>query len=144
MGAASYKVKRRLMLKVAVTVWAILLAIAIGWELARAADIKLAWDANTESDLAGYNLYYGTTARTGTDPKACTMCGYSTKVPLGKLTPTDVFPYTQTGLIKGTVYFLSLTARDDSGNESGFSNEVSGTAKDYVPPTDPKNMKIVP
>ena len=27
---------------------------------ASAADLKLAWNANSESDLAGYKIYYGT------------------------------------------------------------------------------------
>jgi hypothetical protein len=35
--------------------------IILGWfSLALSAEIKLAWDANIESDLAGYNVYYGT------------------------------------------------------------------------------------
>ena len=28
-----------------------------------AAQIKLAWDANTESDVAGYKVYYGTNSK---------------------------------------------------------------------------------
>jgi hypothetical protein len=117
----------------------VIAAILAGFVIVRGADIKLAWDANTETDLAGYNLYYGTTARTGTDPKTCTMCGYTTKVPLGKVTSYQV-----SGLTLGVNYFFSLTAFDTSTNESGFSNEVNGPAKDYSVPLDPKNMKIVP
>lgn len=119
--------------------WAVSIAILVGVIIAHAADIKIAWDPNSETDLAGYNIYYGQVARTGTDPKTCTMCGYATKVTLGKVTA-----YTVTGLTLGTTYWLSATAFDTSGNESAFSNEVNGPAKDYTIPLDPKNMKIIP
>jgi len=87
------------------------------------ADIKLAWDPNTEPDLAGYKVYYGTSARTGTDPKSCSLCGYSTIVPAGNVTTQTI-----SNLVSGQTYFFSVTAYDTSNNESGFSNEVSGPA----------------
>ena len=102
------------------------------------AEIKIAWDANTEADLAGYNVYYGSAARTGTDPKVCSTCGYATKVQVGKVTT-----YTITGLTLGTTYWISVTAVDTSANESAFSNQVSGAAKDYAPPADPTNLRII-
>lgn len=162
MGSSSYKIGRD---KLAFAGLLFLLAFAITlwiWvELCSAADIKLAWDQNQESDLAGYNVYYGTTARTGTDPKMCysickvltppcsvdspvARCGYTGKLAIGKLTPTDVSPFILSDLVKGTTYWISVTAFDDSGNESAFSNEVNGPAKDYTIPIDPKNMRIVP
>lgn len=107
--------------------------------LAIGAEIKISWDANTETDLAGYNIYYGTTARIGVDPKVCTMCGYTTKKTSGTATT-----YIITGLTQGTTYWISVTAFDTSNNESGFSNEVNGPAKDYVAPDVPKNIRIVP
>ena len=75
--------------------------------------ISLAWDANTESDLAGYKIYYGTSARS-----------YQTSVNVGNVTS-----YQLTGLTPGQVYFIAVTAYDTSNYESAFSNEVSGTAK---------------
>jgi hypothetical protein len=107
---------------------------ALGCSVTFAAEIKLAWDANTESDLAGYKIYYGTSPRTGTDPKSCSLCGYSTVVTAGKVTS-----YTLGSLINGQKYYVSLTAKDTSNNESGFSNEVNGTAKD---PTSTQNYTI--
>lgn len=76
--------------------------------IAKAADVKLSWTANTESDLAGYKLYQGTASRTYGSP---TQIGIQTT-------------YTVIGLAPGTYYF-ALKAFDTSGNESGFSNEVS-------------------
>lgn len=80
----------------------------------------LQWNANTESDLAGYKIYYGTSARTGIDPKICTMCGYTTKVDVGKVTT-----YTINNLTNSQTYYFSISAYDTSANESAFSSQVS-------------------
>ncbi len=81
-----------------------------------AAQLKLAWDANTESDLAGYKVYYGTGSRT-----------YGSPINVGNVTT-----YTLTGLIAGRTYYIAVKAFDTAvpANESGYSNEVSGIATD--------------
>jgi Fibronectin type III domain len=99
------------------------IAFFISCPAAFSAEIRLAWDPNTESDLAGYKVYYGTSARTGTDPKSCGLCSYSTIVPVSNVTT-----YTLSNLVAGQTYYFSVTAYDTSNNESGFSNEVSGAA----------------
>jgi len=71
--------------------------------------IKLAWDSNTEPNLAGYKIYYGTV--TGT---------YDRSIDVGNVTTYDL-----TGLTQGQTYFIVATAYDKSNNESGYSNEVS-------------------
>jgi len=91
-----------------------------------AADITLRWDANTETDLAGYKLYYksdtpgapydGTGADQGPSP---------IDIQLGSLSDPNNPEFTITGLDAGHIYFLVLTAYDTSENESGYSNEVS-------------------
>lgn len=85
-----------------------------------AGSATLNWNPNTESDLAGYNVYYGTSPRTGTNPKTCAMCGYTTKVNAGKVTT-----YTFSNLTNDATYYFSISAYDTSGNESAFSGEVS-------------------
>ncbi len=76
-----------------------------------AQSVTLEWDPNTEPDLAGYKVYYGTAPRT-----------YGTPITLGKVTT-----YTVTGLTPGTTYYFAVTAYNTAGLESGFSNEVFAT-----------------
>jgi hypothetical protein len=81
--------------------------------------ISLAWDANSESDLAGYKLYYGTASGV-----------YSNSVDVGMATQSGgTVTYTLTGLTSGQIYYIVATAYDTSNNESGYSNEVNGAAK---------------
>jgi hypothetical protein len=75
----------------------------------RAEQVTLAWDPNTESDLAGYKVHYGTTSH-----------GYTNSLDVHNVTTTTV-----TGLSAGQTYFFAATAYNASGQESGYSNEVS-------------------
>ena len=75
-----------------------------------AQDVSISWIANTESDLAGYKVYFGTAPGT-----------YGNPISLGTGTT-----YTLTGLPAGT-YYIAITAFNTSGLESGYSNEVSTT-----------------
>lgn len=68
------------------------------------------WDANTETDLAGYLMYYGNESGT-----------YDQYVDVG----LDTF-YTVDGLTEDQTYYFAVTAYDSSGNESAFSEEVYG------------------
>jgi fibronectin type 3 domain-containing protein len=70
--------------------------------------VKLAWNANTESDLAGYKVYVGTTSGQ-----------YSTTYNVG-----NIIAYTVT-VAPGDVYYFAVTAYDTTGSESLVSNEVS-------------------
>ncbi len=72
-------------------------------------NVSLAWDANSEADLEGYRVYYGTSSG-----------NYSVVTDVGKVTT-----FTVTNLGPGTYYF-AVTAYN-SNTESSFSNEVSAT-----------------
>jgi fibronectin type 3 domain-containing protein len=76
---------------------------------AMAAQATLAWDPNTESDLAGYKVHYGTASGS-----------YTVHTDVHNVTT-----YTVTGLTAGQTYYFAATAYDTSGNESGYSNPVS-------------------
>ncbi len=110
--------------------FAILFPILLGSFLqmnALAADVSLAWDANTESDLAGYRVYYGTSSRQ-----------YGGPIDVGNPTPVgNQVSYIVTNLTPGVQYYFAVTAYNSSGSESGYSNEVTtvvGSA-DTTPPT---------
>jgi fibronectin type 3 domain-containing protein len=70
----------------------------------------LSWNANTEPDLAGYNVYRSGTAG-----------GPYTKINPTLLTQNS---YQDTGLTNGTTYYYVVTAVDTSDNESEYSEEV--------------------
>ncbi|MEM3062754.1 MAG: fibronectin type III domain-containing protein [Nitrososphaerota archaeon] len=92
-----------------------------------AASATISWDANTEPDLSGYKIYYGTSPRTGTDPKVCGLCGYATSTNVVKVTT-----YTFNNLTNGQTYYFSVTAYDTSNNESAFSAQVIKTIPSSV------------
>lgn len=74
----------------------------------------LTWNANTDSDLAGYRIYRATAAG-------------SYGAPLASL-PAGTVTYQATGLQAGTTYYFVVTAFDTAGNESTYSNEVQKVA----------------
>jgi chitinase len=76
---------------------------------ALAAQVTLAWDANTESDLAGYKVHYGTASGS-----------YTVHTDVHKVTTSTV-----TGLTAGQTYYFVLTAYNAANKESGYSNQVS-------------------
>jgi len=84
--------------------------------------IKIGWYPNTESDLAGYRIYYGTNSE-GT---------FSNSIDVGMATrEVDLVVYTITNLIKDERYCIALTAYNTSNYESGLSNlwdDVCGNA----------------
>ena len=76
--------------------------------IASAADVTIAWDANTEPDLAGYILFFGTSSGS-----------YANSIDTGKNTE-----YTVTGLAEGTTYYFAAKAYNTSDNQSGYSQEL--------------------
>ncbi|HOO91131.1 MAG TPA: fibronectin type III domain-containing protein [Syntrophales bacterium] len=80
---------------------------------AHAADVTLEWDANYESDIKGYFIYYGLKS-------GC----YSYSIDVGNCTS-----YTVSGLEDEVTYFFAATVYTFSAYESDYSNEVA-----YTPP----------
>jgi dihydroxyacetone kinase DhaKLM complex PTS-EIIA-like component DhaM len=74
-----------------------------------AGSVRLNWQPNTELDLKGYNIYQGTQTRV-----------YSLPIQVGKV---DTYEFSD--LQEGQTYYFAVTALDNSGNESGYSTEVS-------------------
>ena len=93
---------------------ALIPAAALAWSL------TVTWQANTESDLTGYKVYYGT---------ASGQYGPPITVELGPDIPGS---YQITGLRPRTRYWVALTAFNLGGFESGFSEEAN--ARTWGPP----------
>ena len=85
---------------------------------------QLRWAANTETDLAGYKLYYGFTSGV-----------YGNPIDVGNVTN-----YLLTGVVPSNNY-LALTAYDKYGNESGYSPELFFD-KDQDAPAKPGGLKF--
>jgi hypothetical protein len=84
--------------------------------------VTLAWNANTEPDLAGYHVYYGTVSRgTKTDPNNFFYEDCMRAIPKARTTITI------DKIAPGQTFYFGVTAYDTAGNESSFSNEVSMT-----------------
>jgi len=78
---------------------------------AQAGQANLAWDPNTDLDLAGYKVYLGNASG-----------NYQSNLDVGNKTSAMV-----TNLQEGATYYFAVTAYDSSRNESEYSNEVAYT-----------------
>jgi hypothetical protein len=83
---------------------------------AYAASVDLEWDANTEPQLAGYKIYWGTSSG-----------NYAFSKNVGNTTVCTI-----TGLDEGRTYYFAATAYDGTGAESDYSNQINY----YVPLSD--------
>ena len=108
----------------ALTCLVIILLVSAGTAIA-GSNVTLAWDANTEPDLAGYKLFWGD----------------ATGVYTQSIDVNNVITHTVENLPDGTYYF-AVIAYDDSANESGYSNEVNQALEDLAPPASTKNLVI--
>ncbi|HSD54650.1 MAG TPA: fibronectin type III domain-containing protein [Burkholderiales bacterium] len=78
------------------------------------ASVTLAWNPNTEPDLAGYKVY-----------EATSPGSYGAAI---ATLPANTTSFVVIGLQPGVTYFFVITAFDTSGNESARSTELSTTA----------------
>jgi hypothetical protein len=88
---------------------------------ARAGTATLSWNAPTTNadgspltDLAGYKVYYGSVS-----------IAYTQTVDVGMTGSPSAPSYVINNLADGNTYYFAVTAYDSSGNESGYSGEVS-------------------
>ena len=79
---------------------------------AAAQTVTLGWDANTETDLSGYMVLWGTSSGVNTGV-------YPNSVTLGKVTSTQIGPLTG-----GTTYYFVVKAL----NTSGFTSTTRFTS----------------
>ena len=76
-----------------------------------AGSVTLAWNRSSDTNVAGYNVYYGGASG-----------AYTNEISVGNATNATI-----TGLVQGTVYYFAATTYAASGMESPFSSEISYT-----------------
>jgi hypothetical protein len=79
----------------------------------------LRWDENSEEDLQGYRVYFGTSSG-----------NYNSFIDVGNVAECaldDLY------LEEHEIYYIAITAYDKSGNESAFSIELDFFADDGIP-----------
>jgi hypothetical protein len=76
---------------------------------AHADQATLAWKASSSSGITGYMLYYGTRSH-----------DYSSSIDVGNKTDGTI-----TGLQDGVTYYAAVTAYDEQGAQSGYSDEIN-------------------
>jgi hypothetical protein len=92
------------------------------------ATVRITWDANTEPDVSGYKLYYGTTSG---GP-------YSTVIDVGNVTTKDVV----ISPLAGARFYFALSAYNDAG-ESSLSDEVNIIVPGTIPPAKPRGIRAI-
>lgn len=83
----------------------------------------ISWNANIESDLAGYRIYYGSSSGVYTSNVA--VSNVTTSRVMSGITPIQKW------------YYFAVTAYDAAGNESSFSSEV----RYYI--SDPSTREVI-
>ena len=87
---------------------------------ALAGESALAWDASPDPRVTGCNVYAGQASGS-----------YSLKFDAGLATS-----YTVKNLAEGSTYYFAVTARDETGEESAYSNQASAKIPYSVPGAD--------
>jgi len=90
----------------------------------------LSWNMNLELDLSHYDIYRSL------DVNADYNKINSTPI------HADKSSYSDSNVYFGRTYYYKIKAIDLSGNESEFSNIISGRPSDSKPPTSPRNVTV--
>ncbi len=104
-----------------------------------AATVTFGWDPNSETDLAGYRLYYSPTDGPPYVGVGAIEGPSPVEIPLSALADISDPEFSLTGLPYCGHYYFVLTAFNTAGDESGFSNEV-----DTIMVPTPQDISVVP
>lgn len=80
--------------------------------------VTLVWNANTDPNVTGCNVYYGVSSG-----------NYTNMINAGNVTNTTV-----SGLVAGVTYYFAATTYDSAGDQSGYSTEVAYTVTTATSP----------
>jgi len=92
--------------------------------------VTLNWSENYEKDLSYYKIYRSQLQNFVPIKNDSIGINYH---------PSTTF--VDSNVIIGKIYYYRISAVDSSGNESDFSDEVSATPRDNIPPAKPKNLQ---
>jgi hypothetical protein len=93
-----------------------------------AAQVTLVWNASSDPNVTGYDIYYGVASRS-----------YTNKIDVGNTTNATI-----SGLVEGVTYYFAATAYNVLGIESDFSGEVSYTVPVSGPaPNNPPTLNTI-
>jgi hypothetical protein len=82
---------------------------AFGATVPTGQSVTVTWNSNTDSNIIGYNVYYGGASGT-----------YTNMISVSNVTNTTI-----SGLLAGVTYYFVVTAYNSLGQESVYSGEVS-------------------
>lgn len=100
--------------------------------------LKVKWTLNTEGDVSGYKVYYGTSSGDYTgvinvpvavlsgSTYSCTQSSGSMECTLSPSSPALTYTPSNAAAGSETVYYLAVKAYDNSLNHSNYSTEVYG------------------
>ena len=88
-----------------------ILAVTQFQALGQGQSVVLVWNPSVDTNVVGYNIYYGTASGVYTNEQVF----------------SNVSTVTLTGLTAGTTYYFVATATGADGVESAFSNETTYT-----------------
>jgi fibronectin type 3 domain-containing protein len=94
--------------------------------------IDLSWTANTEPDLAHYNIYRGTTVGFPVNP--------ATDNPLSQSVANSFSD--STSLSESTTYYYKVAAVDTAGNVGVLSDEANATTSDSTAPSKVMDLTV--
>ncbi len=95
---------------------------------------SLTWDANSESDLSGYNVYRS-------DPNNTTPTKVNPSLIACEANDVTCVFFTDDTIIYGISYSWVATAVNTTGNESGFSNTYAALVPNPGAPSAPGNLR---
>lgn len=106
------------------------LILAFSATFAYSVEVTLAWDPNTEPDLAGYKIYYKT-GSSGPPYNGTGATEGDSSIDVGNLTE-----FTLHGLTDCVTYFFVVTAYNTGGLESNYSEELIYETGNHPPVAD--------
>lgn len=114
-----------------IVMFAVVMAPGLPTVSVMAANVTFTWNPNTESDLAGYKVYWGDATRAYAAHVDVPAAAGEVKTATIDVQPED-----------GRTVYFAATAYDSAGNESGYSNEATWQVPDHTAPGTPQNFQL--